>query len=95
MPIPESEEEMCAQHLATRADRVAADLRRLAERVQQEASRIGRVGRPGIPNYATVASDIQHAVLSALPNLHLEALTTTAQDADAARAAERSATAEY
>lgn len=94
MPIPESVEAMSARQLARRADRIAADLRRLAERVEQEASRIDRVGKPGIPNYATVAANIQHAVVGALPNLQLNALTTDAQDADAARAAERTAATE-
>ena len=95
MPIPESAEAMCAQYLTDRAGRVADDLRRLAERVEQMASRVARVGSPGIRSYAVVASDIQHAVMNELPNLRLDGLTTLAQDADAERMTTRSATAEY
>jgi hypothetical protein len=95
MPIPASVEAMCAQQLAHRAATVAADLRKLAERVEQAAGRIDRVGAPGIRSYAAVAADIQHAVMNELPNLRLDGLTTAAQDADAARAAERTAAAEF
>lgn len=86
MPI-ETNEQFCAKHFTTRADRLAADLRRLAERVEQETGRADRVGRPGIPSYASIAADIVHDVMNALPNLNMHGLIVAAQDADAARAA--------
>ena len=85
MPIPDSAEKFCAQQLTRRAARMAADLRRLAERVEQEASQADRVPSPGLASYASIAANIQHQIMNALPNLQLNALTTLAQDADAAR----------
>ena len=86
---PGSVEQFCAQHFTIRADRIAADLRRLAERVEQEASRVDRVGKPGTPSYAGVAADVVHAVMNALPNLNFHGLVVAAQDADRARLTER------
>jgi hypothetical protein len=64
---------------------VVAALRDLADSVEQEAERSARVGMPGVPNYATVAHNVQHVVLWGLANLSLAGLTTIAYEADQER----------
>lgn len=83
---PTTVEGLAARQLRRRVERVAADLERLAEEVRRATSGIDRIGNPGRRQYAQVASDVQHAVMNAMPNLGLDALTHDAADADIARA---------
>lgn len=83
---PTTAQEFCANQITRRANKMAADLRRLAEAIELEATRgVANVGKPGWPSYASVAATIQHEVMTVLMNLHVDALTTDACEADTAR----------
>jgi hypothetical protein len=78
-------EEFATDQLRGRIEKVAARLRDLAVEVDRESRTFDRVGQPGRPSYATVARNVQHAVLRGLANLSLDGLTDAAHDADQAR----------
>jgi acyl-CoA reductase-like NAD-dependent aldehyde dehydrogenase len=69
----------------------AESLRKLADEIDRAADAVARVGTPeyrGAPfanNLAWIAHEVQHAVLNAIPNLNLDALTTAAYDIDSTR----------
>jgi hypothetical protein len=76
-----SHEAMAASHFKNRIERVVANLRRMADAVEREGQRV----TDGPSAYANVASSIQHTVLWGLANLHLDALTNAAANADEGR----------
>lgn len=82
---PETIEEFCAQTLARHITKLADDLRHAADDVARHANQLDRVGNPGIPSYAVIASNVQQELMRLLGNTHLGSLTTAAQDADQAR----------
>ena len=79
--------ESFAQSVRKRADQ----LRALADDLDRSADAVARVGTPEYRgakfanNLAWIASQVQRAVLQAIPNLNLDGLTTTAHDIDSAR----------
>jgi hypothetical protein len=78
-------EEVAADQLRGRIEKVAARLRDLADEVERESRTFDRIGQRGRPSYAMVARNVQHAVLWGLANLSLDGLTDAAYDADQAR----------
>jgi hypothetical protein len=73
--------------------RRAITLRELADELDREAARAEKLGTPEYGgaefsnNMAWIASQVQHHVISALPNLRLDQLTTDAHDIDDMREA--------
>jgi hypothetical protein len=69
----------------------AVALRRLADELDREAARAEKLGTPEYggaefsDNMAWIASQVQGHVISALPNLRLDQLTTDAHDIDSMR----------
>lgn len=78
-----TDEEYAAKFLVQQIVRVAGQLRRLAETVEDHAARVARV--PGRSNYGSVAYEVQHDVAWALANMWIPGLTQAAYDADYAR----------
>jgi hypothetical protein len=76
-----------AEGIRSRAQR----LRTLADDLDCEADRVATIGTPEFRggefanNLGWIASQVQHHVIAALPNLRLEQLTTDAQQIDAQR----------
>lgn len=71
-----------ANRLKAVADRVAADLTDLADRIRQEADQIDRPRSNGGDTYAFRAEFIHGRIMNALPNLPLGSLITLAATAD-------------
>lgn len=88
---PETVEEFSAQFLREAIEKTAERLRKLAEDVEGAAAGIDRVGQPGRPNYATVATDVHRALAWGIANLHTDQIIRHAADADIARAEDRGA----
>lgn len=82
---PETVERFCARTFARDITKLADDLRHAADDVARHVTQLDRVGNPGIPSYADVASNVQQELMRLLGNTHLGSLTTSAQNADQAR----------
>lgn len=70
------------------AERIAADLIDLAERISREADLIARPRRDGSDHYIDRATSLQSRILNALPNLPLNGLMGLAATADVMAATE-------
>lgn len=79
---PETVEEFHADQLRKRVERVATDLRRLADDVEREVR--GTVNPRS--SYAWVAHNVTNEIMGALMNMQLGALSLDASEADKARA---------
>jgi hypothetical protein len=75
-------EKWATSRLKQTAERVAADLADLAERIQREAAQIDRPRGGSADTYVSRAAYINSRVLNALPNLGLSALINDAGAAD-------------
>jgi hypothetical protein len=83
---PETNEEWSAQFLREGIQKVAANLRDLADRVERATHAVDGVGRPGRPNYGSAAGEVSHTLAWGFANLNVEQLVRYATDADVARA---------
>lgn len=84
---PETVEQFHAKFLTESIDKTVDGLRRLADRVEAEATRVPKVGSgPGRGTYAAIAADVIHDITWGVANLQLERLCTEAAAADTARA---------
>jgi hypothetical protein len=84
MPAEYNREEWAANYYSRQVDRVAAGLRDLADKVEQEGrARPGSTGRrDGRPEYVAAATRVVHALSWGFANLPVETLLTNANDAD-------------
>ncbi|RKR92720.1 hypothetical protein BDK92_7198 [Micromonospora pisi] len=86
--------EFTRDRFRTQVTRTAARLRDLADDIERAAGRIDSVPTPGVPSHVTIAGSIQHDVLWAVANMHLDQLATTAAEADQLTAQVKAATAQ-
>lgn len=77
-------EQFCADQMARRITRIADRMREFADRVERGAHGVSYVAKreQGWNTYASIASEVQHEIVTMLANLHAEGLTTDAQQAD-------------
>jgi hypothetical protein len=80
--LHEDGEAWTAAQLKKVANRVAADLADLADRIQQEADQIDRRRRNSSDTYAERVAFIHSRIMNALPNLQLGSMITLAATAD-------------
>lgn len=83
---PETNEEWNAKFLREGIQRVAANLRDLADEVERATYAVDHVGKPGRPNYGAAALEVHHALAWGFANLNADQIIRYATDADVARA---------
>ena len=81
-----TEEQMHMSRMETAIDKVAAELREMAEEVLRQKSGLKRTGSQGRPNYGATALEVQRGVLQKLGQLRLDLVVMYATEADIARA---------
>lgn len=86
-----TDEQYAAKFMKTSIGNVAARLRKMADEVERLGQDVDRVGRPGFPNYGTVASNVVSEIRNGMANVHTENVVRDAADADIARAEAKAA----
>jgi hypothetical protein len=82
-------EEVSADMLKSRFERIANSLRRLADGADAASGDVDDAAEGKRPNYSDIAARVQHEVLWGLANLGLDALISAARDADDAKGVQR------